>query len=78
MKNKKITLSHGAGGLMTQQLVEELFYKYFHNSILESQLDSAMLTLNAGNWAMTTDSFVVKPLFFSWRRYWKVVSLWDD
>lgn len=49
---------------MTQQLVEKLFYKYFHNSILENQLDSALLTLKAGNWAMTTDSFVVKPLFF--------------
>lgn len=49
---------------MTQQLVEELFIKYFHNPILDSQLDSAMLSLKAGKWAMTTDSFVVKPVFF--------------
>lgn len=64
MKNKKITLSHGAGGSMTQQLVNDLFYKYFHNSILEQKLDSALLSLKSGKWAMTTDSFVVKPIFF--------------
>jgi len=64
MNNKKITLSHGAGGAITQRLVQELFHKYFHNPVLETQLDSALLSLKAGKWALTTDSFIVKPLFF--------------
>lgn len=59
----KITLAHGSGGRATSRLVDSIFAKTFDNSILSQMEDSAVL---AGNKriAMTTDSFVVTPLFF--------------
>ena len=66
MKNRKdfITLAHGNGGRLTHDLVNNLFVKSFANPYLESQLDSALLPAGENRLAFTTDSFVVKPLFF--------------
>lgn len=60
-----INLIHGDGGKHTKTLIEELFYKYFNNNILLQEQDSAIITSIQGKMAFTTDSFVVKPLFFS-------------
>jgi len=61
---EKILLSHGNGGRMMHQLIENLFIKYFSNSILEEQTDSAILQIDTPEIAFTTDSFVIDPLFF--------------
>ena len=59
-----ISLSHGNGGLLMQDLIGNMFMKYFGNSILNEQTDSAILKVDPGLIAFTTDSFVIDPLFF--------------
>ncbi len=61
---KQIILNHGGGGILTKELITNLFYKYFKNTILLEQSDSAILGVNAENLAFTTDSYVVDPIFF--------------
>lgn len=61
----RITLSHGSGGKQTNKLITDLFFKYFDNEILNEMNDSAHLSLDRNKIAFTTDSFVVKPRFFS-------------
>ena len=63
MKNK-ITIAHGDGGKITHELIRDVFFKHFTSKILEKADDSAVLTIKSENIAFTTDSFVVKPLFF--------------
>lgn len=60
-----IKLFHGDGGKYTSMLINELFYKYFNNEILLRGFDSSVFHVNKEKLAFTTDSFVVKPLFFS-------------
>jgi hydrogenase expression/formation protein HypE len=61
----QITLSHGAGGKSTHNLVEALFLPELRNPALEPLGDSAVLELDGGaRLAFSTDSFVVRPLFF--------------
>jgi hydrogenase expression/formation protein HypE len=60
----KILLSHGNGGRMMHHLIENLFLKYFENTILNEQTDAAILPVDSPEMAFTTDSFVVDPLFF--------------
>ena len=57
-------LSHGSGGMMMHQLIEDLFVRHFRNKILDEQTDSAILTIGSSEIAFTTDSFVIDPLFF--------------
>lgn len=59
-----ITLSHGSGGKATNKLIDELFYKYFSNEILSQKNDSSVLPFINGKLAVSTDSFVVNPVFF--------------
>lgn len=59
-----IELSHGGGGLETQQLIQQLFYKHFSNEVLLKSEDAAVLNVD-GQIAFTTDSFTVSPLFFN-------------
>lgn len=63
--NEKIKLAHGDGGKYTNELIKDIFYKHFSNNILMSGIDSALFPICNGKMAFTTDSFVVKPLFFS-------------
>lgn len=63
--NEVIELIYGDGGQHTKILIEKLFYKYFNNNILLKEQDAATFSLVQGKMAFTTDSFVVKPLFFS-------------
>lgn len=61
----KITLAHGGGGKFMNDLIHDIFAKYFANDTLERMEDSAILELSTKKIAFTTDSFVVTPLFFS-------------
>jgi hydrogenase expression/formation protein HypE len=59
-----ILLAHGGGGRLMQQLLEKIFFAAFGNPILDLHHDSALIHLEEKNIAMTTDSYVVHPLFF--------------
>jgi len=63
-REEKILLSHGNGGRMMHQLIENLFLKHFENPILNEQTDAAIFPVDSYEMAFTTDSFVVDPLFF--------------
>jgi hydrogenase expression/formation protein HypE len=61
----EIQLAHGGGGRLTQQLIERIFGPAFANPALEARHDGAFLEVPPGaRLAFTTDSHVVKPLFF--------------
>jgi len=59
-----IVMGHGGGGKLGNELVEHLFLPAFRNPALENLGDAAVLHLASGRLAMSTDSFVVQPLFF--------------
>lgn len=59
-----IELRHGSGGEETGKLIASLFAKYLGNPILDRMEDGAVLPPLSGVPVMTTDSFVVSPLFF--------------
>jgi hydrogenase expression/formation protein HypE len=59
-----VLLAHGGGGKLSQQLIENIFLPAFSNPVLEARHDGALLDLPSRSLAMTTDSYVVKPLFF--------------
>lgn len=65
MKNNIITLDHGSGGKLANQLVRSLFLKYFGNPILNQLHDGAILPPANKRIAFSTDSFTVSPLFFA-------------
>ena len=59
-----IVMGHGGGGKLGNELVEHLFLPAFRNPALENLGDAAVLDFGSGRLAMSTDSFVVQPLFF--------------
>jgi len=61
---KTITLSHGSGGKLMHDLIRDLFLKNLGNPFLNKMGDAALIKSGAKKLAYTTDSFVVKPLFF--------------
>jgi hydrogenase expression/formation protein HypE len=68
-----IILGHGGGGKLSAELIEHLFLPAFQNDLLGNLGDSTVLNLNGARLAMSTDSFVVRPLFFpglwtAWRQ----------
>jgi len=61
----EITIGHGGGGKLTQDLIDSIFRPAFANPALEAQHDGATLRFpGGGKLAFTTDSHVVSPLFF--------------
>ncbi len=60
----QVLMAHGGGGKLMHQLLERVFGKAFRNPILDTRHDSAQFTVPPGRLAMTTDSYVVRPLFF--------------
>ncbi len=64
LREERITMAHGAGGKATHNLVGALFLDAFRNPLLEPLEDQAVFNLNGSRLALTTDSFVVSPLFF--------------
>lgn len=61
----KIELRHGAGGADTSGLIDRVFAKHFSNDVLNRMEDAAVLPRPEGRLALTTDSFVVRPLEFA-------------
>ena len=59
-----VLLAHGGGGKLMHQLIEKMFVPLFSNPLLESRHDGAVFNTGGGRIAFTTDSYVVKPLFF--------------
>ncbi|HWG64142.1 MAG TPA: hydrogenase expression/formation protein HypE [Streptosporangiaceae bacterium] len=64
VREDRITMSHGSGGKATQTLIEAVFLDAFRNPFLEPLEDSAQLRIGGSRVALTTDSYVVSPLFF--------------
>lgn len=64
MMNKTILLGHGSGGKLSHDLIKELFVNHFSNAVLTEQTDAAIVKIATGQIALTTDSFVVDPVFF--------------
>ena len=64
MTDERILLAHGAGGKKSSELTEGIFLKYFSDPALLELNDMAVIDLPAGRVSMSTDSFVVDPLFF--------------
>ena len=58
-----ITLGHGSGGALTNQLLDSGVFTLLDNEYLHSRHDGAILDLK-GKTAFTTDSFVISPIFF--------------
>jgi len=63
-RDERITMSHGAGGKATQSLVEGLLLPAFDNDALAALGDAGAVTADGARLAMTTDSYVVRPLRF--------------
>ena len=59
----RITLAHGNGGRLMHELIARLRLK-FSNKILNEMADAAQISINKKRLAFSTDSYVVKPLFF--------------
>ena len=64
MKQDRIRLGHGSGGLLMSHLIKEVILKYFDNKILQRLEDAAELPTPKEKVAFTTDSYVVDPIFF--------------
>lgn len=64
MEPTSIQLDQGSGGRATHELVKELFVKAFQNEFLLEMNDSALVNINDGQIAMTTDCYVVDPVIF--------------
>jgi hydrogenase expression/formation protein HypE len=59
-----VEMAHGSGGKAMAQLVSELFAAAFANPLLDQRNDQAAFDVPAGRMVVTTDGFVVSPLFF--------------
>lgn len=62
-ETKRIVMGHGGGGILSEELIENLFLPAFGSSGGVSR-DSAVLDVGVVRIALTTDSYVVNPLFF--------------
>ena len=59
-----ILLGHGSGGKLSAELIRDVFLPAFQNPVLARLDDQAIVNVNGQRFAISTDSFVVKPLFF--------------
>ncbi|NVJ91933.1 MAG: hydrogenase expression/formation protein HypE, partial [Methylocystaceae bacterium] len=64
LTNGVVEMSHGGGGRAMAQLIDQLFADAFANDILAQGNDQAAFNLPKGRVVMSTDSFVISPLFF--------------
>jgi len=64
MRHERILLEHGSGGLLSHELITEVFLPLLRNPHLERLEDSAVLTVGERSICFTTDSYVIDPLFF--------------
>ncbi len=59
-----VLLGHGGGGRLMQDLIRDVFLRAFDNPLLGQVHDGAVFPVEGGTLAITTDSYVVRPLFF--------------
>ena len=64
VETEAISLGHGSGGRLSAELFRSVFQPAFGNPILDQLGDQALLEINGARLAFTTDSYVVRPLFF--------------
>ena len=62
--NGRVDLSHGAGGRAMAQLIADIFHRALDNPLLRQGNDQAAFEVPGGRMVMTTDGYVVSPLFF--------------
>ena len=62
--NEKIILAHGSGGKLTRDLISHILLKKFSHPVLAELDDAARIGISSDRICFTTDSYVVKPLFF--------------
>ena len=60
----QILLAHGGGGKLMHRLIEDMFVPAFENSLLGARHDGAVFNAGNARLAFTTDSYIVRPLFF--------------
>ena len=60
----RVDMSHGSGGRAMAQLVEALFLHHFDNELLRQGNDQACFTVTDGRMVVSTDSYIISPLFF--------------
>src|ERR1043166_8795626 len=60
----QVLLAHGGGGKLMHQLIERVFVGAFGNPLLDARHDGATFQIRGARLAFTTDSYVVRPLFF--------------
>lgn len=63
MSEEYVTLAHGAGGKQTSELIEKVFKAHFSNPEFTAD-DAAVLDVEKGRLAFTTDGFIVSPYEF--------------
>ncbi len=61
---ERVQLGHGSGGKQTAKLVRDIFLAHFSNATLDKQTDAAVVNVPSDSIAVSTDTFVVKPLEF--------------
>lgn len=64
MRDETILLAHGSGGRLMHELIREVFRRELSNPFLDDLGDAAVLPRQNGRLALTTDSYVVRPIFF--------------
>ncbi len=64
MDQRLVQLDQGSGGRAMHELIDGLFISAFSNPLLAERNDSAVFEVKAGRLAITTDSYVVDPIFF--------------
>jgi hydrogenase expression/formation protein HypE len=64
MKHDRILLEHGGGGLLSHELIAEVFLPLLKNPCLERLEDSAVFRVGDQQLCFTTDSYVIDPIFF--------------
>jgi hydrogenase expression/formation protein HypE len=62
--HQEIVLGHGSGGKLTHRLIERMILPAFGNELLAPLHDGAVFEVNGAHLAFSTDSYVVKPIFF--------------
>ncbi|MDI1436231.1 hydrogenase expression/formation protein HypE [Polyangium sorediatum] len=63
-RHRTVQLAHGGGGRLSRELVEQIFIPAFGGAALSARHDSAVVEAPRGRIALTTDGYVVRPLFF--------------
>ncbi len=66
LTDSHIALAHGNGGRMMRELIEDFFARHLHNELLNTEVDAAVLPVNAmdGEIMISTDGFTVEPIEF--------------